>query len=107
MMKNKVLKKTLAAALALTLVSGAMPTFIGGNGLTKPAVVANAAGTGDILNFGDYLNGYYKNYDGSTIRFIGDENDLNTVIKISEIDWGNSRMHIQEFGNYLIPQNSK
>lgn len=41
-MKNKFMKKTLAAALALTLVSGAMPTVIGRNGLTKPAIVAHA-----------------------------------------------------------------
>lgn len=100
-MKNKFMKKTLAAALALTLVGGGFPTAIGGNGLSKPAIVADAADVGDVLNFGDYLDGYYKNYDGSTIRFIGDESDLNTIIKITDVDWENSRMHIQEFVNHL------
>lgn len=48
-MKNKFMKKTLAAALALTLVSGGLPTAIGGNGLSKPAIVANAQGEGNAV----------------------------------------------------------
>ena len=78
-MKNKVLKKTLAAALALTLVSGAMPTVIGRNGLTKPAIVADAAGIGDIINFGDNIGnypGYYASADGRTEHIIADELEL-------------------------------
>ena len=100
-MKNKFMKKTLAAALALTLVGGGLPTAIGGKNIFENAIVADAADVGDILNFGDYLDGYYKNYDGSTIYIIGQEDDLNTIVKISEIDWENSRIHIQEFVNHL------
>lgn len=78
-MKNKFMKKTLAAALALTLVSGAMPTVIGRNGLTKPAIVADAAEVGDIINFGDNIGnypGYYASADGRTEHIIALELEL-------------------------------
>ncbi len=103
-MKENFFKKTAAFILALCIVSGGLPQTSGGGVLLKPATTADAADEpqiGDILKFGDYLDGYYKNYDGSTIRFIGDETDPNTIIKITEVDWKNSRIHIQEYANYL------
>lgn len=78
-MKNKVLKKTLAAALALTLVSGAMPTVIGRNGLAETAIVADAAEIGDIINFGENIGnypGYYASADGRTEPIWNDELEL-------------------------------
>lgn len=78
-MKNKFMKKTLAAALALTLVSGAMPTVIGRNGLAETAIVADAAEVGDIINFGENIGnypGYYASADGRTEHIIHDELEL-------------------------------
>lgn len=104
-MKNKVLKKTLAAALALTLVSGAIPTVIGRNGLTKPAIVADAAGVGDVIYFGSHLNGCYKNYDGSNISYYDDEGtDLETIINVCDADWENSKICINKSGNLGIEE---
>lgn len=97
-MKNKVLKKTLAAALALTLVSGAMPTVIGENGLTKPAIVADAAEIGDIINVGEHLvykNAFYASAKGGDV-FI-DEGDGGwdaTEVKVYCYDSDNSMIAI-------------
>ena len=73
-MKNKVLKRTLAAALALTLVSGAPAAVKDGKGIFPPAITANAAtkhleegtiiGLGDTIDFGDKTDKTYINvYD--------------------------------------------
>lgn len=76
-MKNKVLKKALAAALALTLVSGAPAAVRGGKGIFPPAITANAVtknieigetfADGDTIDFGE----------GSYIAKITSENSEN------------------------------
>ena len=114
-MKNKVLKKTLAAALALTLVGGAMPTAIGGNGLTKPAIVADAAGIGDIFNWGDILDGeqyqgFFASADGEIYRIYPDDQD---EIGIIDRDYENSMVAIclpSHYGDYIyvnVPEERK
>ena len=76
-MKNKFMKKTLAAALALTLVGGGLPTAIGGNGLSKPAIVADAASIGDVFNIGDELpNAKYFYSDTESSQFIDCKVDI-------------------------------
>ena len=40
---NKMLKKTMAAALALTIIAGGLPTIKGGISVTKPGITASAA----------------------------------------------------------------
>lgn len=59
-MKNKVLKKTLAAALALTLVGGGLPALTGGADIFKSAIVANAIDglapeVGKVYNWGQRI----------------------------------------------------
>ena len=89
-MKNKVLKKTLAAALALTLVGGGVPTAIAGTNIFEPGIVANAevkliaAGneyyTGDTIDFGNddvYVTDYRSNYIGKTFT-LDDDFDLDS-----------------------------
>ncbi len=70
-MKNKLMKKTLAAVMALAIVGGAMPTAFGGTPLLTTPIVANAADgyatlNGDTLTIGgnikkDILDGYREN----------------------------------------------
>ena len=62
---NKIVKKTMAAAMALTLVAGAAPFAGSGFDVMKPAIVANAEGT--LIATG---NQYYT---GDTIDFGSDD----------------------------------
>ncbi len=57
-----IFRKTLAAALALTVVGGGMPPFISGNSLFGNAIVANAE---DIYHEGDKLPEGYYYYSGN------------------------------------------
>lgn len=47
---NKIVKKTLAAALALTIVGGGLPAITGGTDIFKSAIVAEAATTVTVAN---------------------------------------------------------
>ena len=59
-MKNKVFKKTIAAALALTLMGGGLPTAIAGTNIFEPGIIANAEGTliatGNVYYLGDTID---------------------------------------------------
>lgn len=72
---NKIVKKTIAAALALTIVGGAAPALTGGFDALKPAITANAAETktiaeGVIFSIGDTIhldrNAYILTDDSET-----------------------------------------
>ena len=65
MMKNKVLKKALAPALALTLVSAVIPTPLAANALSKS----------DFYRY----NGYYVLEVGDIVSF-NDENKVNQIV---------------------------
>lgn len=47
---NKIMKKTIAAAMALTIVGGGIPALSGGIDIFKPAIVANAAYAAQTLD---------------------------------------------------------
>ena len=59
-MKNKVFKKTIAAALALTLMGGGLPTAIAGTNIFEPGIIATAEGTliatGNVYYLGDTID---------------------------------------------------
>ena len=96
-MKN-IMKKTLATALALTIVGGGLPTITGGADLFKPAIVANAEeeaiipAVGVTIKFGEILKcvkdhdkkiPYYFTCDGEeTIchEYDDDKSMLNLII---------------------------
>ena len=59
---NKMMKKTLAAAMALSLVGGGLPAITGGTDIFKSAIVADAATTVTVAN-GAYF------HKGDTLDF--------------------------------------
>ncbi|NLD26950.1 MAG: hypothetical protein GX661_06280, partial [Acholeplasmataceae bacterium] len=88
-MKNKVWKRALAAALALTLVSGAPAAVRGGKGIFPPAITANAVTKnieigdtfvdGDTIDFGE----------GSYIAKISSENSEKIFLSGEQlVDYG-------------------
>ena len=82
-MNRKVFKKVMTSVIALTLVSGVFPTTIGGNSLSKPAIVANAA-VGDIINFGDELvrGVWYASANGNKV-FVGNLNNYSVEVAVA------------------------
>ncbi|WP_303834835.1 hypothetical protein [Ruminococcus flavefaciens] len=99
---NKIVKKAMAAALAITVVGGDVSTFIGGNGLSETAIVAKAAEIGSIINVGDHLvykNSWYASAKGGDV-FIDDDYDYDydgwdaTEVKVYCYDSDNSMIAI-------------
>ena len=86
---NKIVKKTMAAALALTLVGGGAPTLSGGGfDVLKPAIVANAAETKTIAVGATYAIGDTIHL-GSSAYILTDDSETEAVSVAA--------------GDYLIP----
>ncbi|MBR6969008.1 MAG: hypothetical protein IKH78_10835 [Ruminococcus sp.] len=72
-MKNKVLKKAFAAALASTLIGGELPAAIGGVSVLKPALTAEAATEYDLEICGTQVTSSNKNDIYGNGIFVFDE----------------------------------
>ncbi len=70
---NGFLKKTLAAAMALSLVGGGLPAITGGYDIYKPAIVANAAETKLIAPGVEYALGDTIDFGGENVYVLMDD----------------------------------
>ena len=104
-MKSKFMKKTLAAALALTIVGGGLPTLTGGTDIFKSAIVANAEeeaiipAVGVTIKFGEIFKcvkdhdkhiPYYFTCDGEKTICHAYDDDNSKLSRVMYLPWINS-----------------